>query len=130
MRKVAIHSDGLPAAAQAVAARHLARRPLGRDSAEEQNPADDQRVFMGNTATLNIKRDPRRSISNPVSVLARLYLRLHRRLQRVHVRLWRNQIVFTVPMRFPQVFCLHTGRRLHHSSECGDRKCGRHVGSV
>lgn len=58
-----------------------------------------------------------------------LFVRLHCRVQHLHVRFRRHQIVFAVPVRCGEIFRLCSRGPVHHSDQCHNRERGRHLGA-
>lgn len=76
-----------------MAARNPISRPLQINTIQTQTAPNCKRVFMGDNATVHIEYYICSDVPDTVPKYYGLYMRLHRRLQHIHVCVWRDQIV-------------------------------------
>jgi len=128
VREVAVHAAGLFAAEEAMAPGHPAGGALQDDTLQAQAAAGHQCLFVGHHAVVHVEHHLRGTVSHSLSKSGGFRVRLHCGHQYLHVRLWRHQILFAIPLRIVPIPGLRAGCGVHDTRECGHRECGRHLG--
>lgn len=129
VRKVPVHAAGFPAAAETMAAGHPVGGPLAHHPAAKQAAAGDQCLLLGHDAAVHVQHDLRRALPDPLSKRGGLPVRVHCRLQHLHVRVRGDQVLFVVPVRGGEVFGVRPRGTVHHPDQRGHRERGRHLGA-
>lgn len=112
-----------------MAAGHPAGRALQDDSVALQGGVGVQRLLVGDDAALHVQHDLGCGLPDPVSRADGPHLQPHCGRQRLHVHLWRDQVVLLVPLRADQVPVVRGRCGMHDPRQHRHRERGRDLGT-
>lgn len=108
-----------------MASRHPARRQLQNDCIPLQDFPRDERLLLVHHAIIVVKSLPRGALPVAMSVHCGHRLRFSWRNFRLHVRVWRNEVLLIVSLRGSQVDNMYRRCSVYDSLELADREhCG------
>lgn len=84
---------------------------------------------MGHDAIVDVEYDLRGAVPDSVPEPGGLFVRVHRRVQHLHVRVRGDQELLAVPVRRGQVPGVRVGRAVHHPDQRGHRERGGDLGA-
>lgn len=129
MGEVPFQSVGLRPTEEAMAAGNPVGGPFQVNPTEEQDPAGDLVLFLGDLASFDVERRPGRSLPHSMSSHHRFHLRFYRRRQHLHVRVRRRQILLPLPVRHAPIRAVHLWGSFDDPLQHNHRERSRHMGS-